>query len=374
MRAPTAELPDPAAAHCLVLKIGSALLVDRERGLRREWLAALAEDVAAARGRGQRVVLVSSGSIALGRMVLGLPAGALALEQSQAAAAVGQIRLARAYEEALAPHGITTAQILVTLEDTENRRRYLNSRATMATLLGLGVVPIVNENDTVATDEIRFGDNDRLAAQIAVTIGADQLILLSDVDGLYTANPRKDASARRLDVVAHVTPAIEAMAGDAVSGLSKGGMKTKLTAARTAMAGGCAMAITEGSRLRPLSALAQGAPCTWFLPEGDPQAARKRWINAMKPRGELVLDAGAVAALGAGKSLLPAGVTRVGGRFGRGEAVAILAPDGALLGKGLVRYAAAEARAIAGHRSGEIAAILGYPGRAALVHRDDMAL
>jgi len=366
--------PDLRHAKRLVVKIGSALLVDRQKGLKQAWLSALALDVAEARTRGTDVVLVSSGSIALGRLILGLPAGALTLEQSQAAAAVGQIRLARAYEEVLAPHGITTAQILVTLEDTEDRRRYLNSRATMETLLSLRVVPIVNENDTVATDEIRFGDNDRLAAQIAVTVGADQLILLSDVDGFYTANPKEDPAARRFDVVDRITPEIEAMAGDPISGLSKGGMKTKLLAARTAIAGGCAMAIMEGSALRPLKALAEGATRTWFVPAADPQLARKRWINAMKPRGELMLDAGAATALRAGKSLLPAGVTRVTGSFGRGDPVSILGPDGVVLGKGLVRYTAAEARAIAGHRSGEIEAILGYQGRAALVHRDDMVM
>jgi glutamate 5-kinase len=366
--------PDIRTARRLVVKIGSALLVDRTTGLKQDWLSALALDVVAAKARGADVVLVSSGSIALGRKVLGLPDGALALEQSQAAAAVGQIRLARAYEEALAPHGVTTGQVLVTLEDTEDRRRYLNSRATMETLLGLGVVPIVNENDTVATDEIRFGDNDRLAAQIAVTVGADQLVLLSDVDGFYSANPKEDPTARRFDVVETITPAIEAMAGDPISGLSKGGMKTKLLAAKTAVAGGCAMAIMEGSVLRPLTALAEGANRTWFVAQGDPQAARKRWINAMKPRGEVTVDAGAVTALKAGKSLLPAGVRSVSGAFGRGDPVAIIGPDGATLGKGLVRYTLAEARLIAGHKSGEIPALLGYAGRAALIHRDDMVM
>jgi glutamate 5-kinase len=366
--------PDIRAARRLVVKIGSALLVDRATGLRNGWLHALAQDVAQVKARGADVILVSSGSIALGRGVLGLADGPLALEQSQAAASVGQIRLARAYEEALAPHGITTGQILVTLEDTEDRRRYLNSRATMETLLGLGVVPIVNENDTVATDEIRFGDNDRLAAQIAVTVGADQLVLLSDVDGFYSANPKQDPTARRFDLVRAVTPEIEAMAGDPVSGLSKGGMKTKLMAAKTAVAGGCAMAIMEGSVLRPLSALAEGAACTWFVAQGDPQAARKRWINAMKPRGEVHVDAGAVVALRAGKSLLPAGVASVGGAFGRGDPVAIVGPGAEVLGKGLVRYTALEARAIAGHRSAEIERILGYAARAALIHRDDMVL
>ena len=366
--------PDIRTAKRLVVKIGSALLVDRASGLKGDWLTALCADVADAKTRGADVVLVSSGSIALGRTVLGLGAGELTLEQSQAAAAVGQIQLARAYSEALAPHGIIAGQVLVTLEDTEDRRRYLNSRATMETMLSLGVVPIVNENDTVATDEIRFGDNDRLAAQIAVTVGADQLILLSDVDGFYSANPKEDPTAQRFDLVETITPAIEAMAGDPISGMSKGGMKTKLMAAKTAVAGGCAMAIMEGSTLRPLTALANGAARTWFLAKGDPQAARKRWIGAMKPRGEVRLDAGAVRAMEQGKSLLPAGVTEVSGRFGRGEPVAILAPNGDVLGKGLIRYTADEARAIAGHRSGDIEAILGYAGRAALIHRDDLVI
>ncbi|MCB2116734.1 MAG: glutamate 5-kinase [Rhodobacteraceae bacterium] len=365
--------PDIAAARRLVVKIGSALLVDRATGLKRDWLTGLAADVAEAKARGADVILVSSGSIALGRRELGLPQGALTLDQSQAAAAVGQIRLARAYEEVLAPHGLIAGQVLVTLEDTEDRRRYLNSRATMETLLGLGVVPIVNENDTVATDEIRFGDNDRLAAQIAVTVGADQLVLLSDVDGFYSANPKEDKTAQRFDTVEKITPKIEAMAGDPVSGLSKGGMKTKLLAAKTAVAGGCAMVIAEGFVDRPLRSIATGAPCTWFTAEATPQLARKRWIAAMKPKGELHLDAGAVTALHAGKSLLPAGVTRVAGRFDRGEAVAILGPSGEALAKGLIRYTSVEATAIAGRRSGDIEGVLGYAGRGPMVHRDDMA-
>ena len=368
-----AVTPDLGRARRLVVKIGSALLVGPD-GLRVQWLRALCDDVASARARGTDVVLVSSGAIALGRQVLELPAGPLRVEQSQAAAAVGQIRLARAYEEALAPHGVKTAQLLMTLDDTSDRRRYLNSRATMQTLLGMGAVPIVNENDTVATDEIRFGDNDRLAAQIAVTCGADQLLLLSDVDGLYTANPKTDPDARHLPVVEQITPEIEAMGGDPVSGLSKGGMKTKLMAARTAVAGGCAMAIAEGSVLNPLSAVADGARVTWFLPDTDPQAARKRWIAAMKPKGEITVDAGAAQALGQGKSLLPAGVTAVTGRFGRGDPVVVLDGRGARLASGLVRYSSTETRAIAGYRSDAIPAILGYPGRAALIHRDDMVL
>lgn len=363
-----------SSAKRLVIKIGSALLVDRVTGLRSDWLHALALDIAMVKSRGTDVVVVSSGSIALGRGVLGLPNTQLALEQSQAAAAVGQIRLARAYEEVLAPHGITTGQVLVTLEDSADRRRYLNSRATLEMLLSLGVVPIVNENDTVATDEIRFGDNDRLAAQVAVTIGADQLVLLSDVDGFYSANPQTDPTAQRFDIIETITPVIEAMAGDPVSGLSKGGMKTKVMAAKTATAGGCSMAIVEGSTLRPLTALENGANCTWFLPQLDPQTARKRWIGAMKSRGAITVDAGAIAALKQGKSLLPAGIVGVSGRFGRGDPVEIVTPEGHVLGQGLCRYTADEARLLAGHKSAEIEAILGYPGRAALLHRDDMAL
>ena len=360
-------------AKRIVVKIGSALLVSGG-DVRADWLASLAQDVASARAKGQDVILVSSGSIALGRGVLGLGDGALALEKSQAAAAVGQIRLARAYEEALQPHGIKTAQVLMTLEDSTDRRRYLNSRATLEQLLSLGVVPIVNENDTIATDEIRFGDNDRLAAQIAVTVGADVLVLLSDVDGFYSGNPKADPDAKRFEVIDRITPEIEAMAGDAGTGLSKGGMLTKLLAAKTATAGGAAMAITLGSRLNPLKALADGAPGTWFTAETDPQVARKRWIGSMKPKGVLHVDEGAVTALERGKSLLPAGVTGVEGVFGRGEPVQIVGPGGAKLGVGLVRYTAEEARAIRGQRSDKIEELLGYPGRAALVHRDDMAV
>jgi len=360
-------------AKRVVVKIGSALLVEGGE-LRSPWLASLAEDVARLRARGQDVILVSSGSIALGRAALGLPEGALALEKSQAAAAVGQIRLARAYEEALAPHDIVTAQVLVTLEDSTDRRRYLNSRATLEQLLSMGVVPIVNENDTIATDEIRYGDNDRLGAQIAVTVGADVLVLLSDVDGFYSGNPKTDSAARRFDQIDAITPEIEAMAGDAGTGLSKGGMKTKLMAAKTASQGGAAMAITLGTSNNPLKLLEDGAPATWFKAETDPRAARKRWIASMKPRGALSIDAGAETALRNGKSLLPAGVVSVSGRFGRGEPVDILGADGTRLGVGLIRYTSAEAEIISGERSDRIEGLLGYPGRAALIHRDDMAI
>ncbi|SDE78618.1 glutamate 5-kinase [Celeribacter baekdonensis] len=362
-----------SGAKRVVIKIGSALLVERGE-LRAGWLKGLAEDVAMLKARGTAVILVSSGSIALGRGILHLPAGELPLEHSQAAASVGQIRLARAYQEVLEPLGITTAQILLTLEDSADRRRYLNSRATLDALLSLGAVPIVNENDTVATDEIRYGDNDRLAAQIAVTVGADRLVLLSDIDGLYTANPNIDASASHIATVGHITPEIEAMAGDPVSGLSKGGMKTKIMAAKTAIAGGCTMAITEGFKDRPIQALEGGARATWFIAHEDPERARKRWIGAMKPKGEIIIDAGAVRALSNGNSLLPVGVSEVVGHFGRGEPVVVLGPNGARIGLGLSRYTSEESEAIKGAHSEDIQAILGYSGRAALIHRDDLVL
>lgn len=361
-------------AKRLVVKIGSALLVDRNTGaLRAEWLEGLADDVARLRARGTDVVLVSSGSIALGRGTLGLPDGTLTLEQSQAAAAVGQIRLAGAYDAALAARGLIAAQVLVTLEDSTDRRRYLNTRATLEQLVRLGAVPIVNENDTVATDEIRYGDNDRLAAQVAVTAGADQLILLSDIDGFYSGNPSQDNAAHRFDTIDAITPEIEAMAGDAGSGLSKGGMKTKLMAAKTAMAAGCDMAIANGFVLHPIAAIENGAAATWFTAQGTPQQRRKAWIGGMKPRGRLHVDAGAARAMAQGSSLLPAGVTGLEGEFGRGDAVEITGPDGARLGLGLTRYDAQEAALVQGLRSDAIAAVLGYPARAALIHRDDMA-
>ncbi|MEQ8292751.1 MAG: glutamate 5-kinase [Roseovarius sp.] len=361
-------------ARRIVVKIGSALLVDRGSGqLRAEWLKALVADVARIRARGTDVILVSSGSIALGRGALGLPMTELTLEQSQAAAAVGQIQLAHAYDRALSEHGLRAAQVLVTLEDSADRRRYLNSRATLEQLLKLGAVPIVNENDTVATDEIRYGDNDRMAAQVAVTAGADQLILLSDVDGFYSGNPTIDPAATRFDVISEITPEIEAMAGDAGSGLSKGGMKTKLMAARTATAAGCDMAITEGSVLNPLSALEKGAPATWFTAQGDPHQKRKAWIAAMKPKGRITVDDGAARALQGGSSLLPAGVTAVTGRFGRGDPVEVADTTGRTLGQGLTRYDARDAALIKGLKTQDIEPILGYPARGPLIHRDDMA-
>ena len=363
-------------ARRLVVKIGSILLVDEESGRPRSgWLAALSEDIAALKKAGVEVVVVSSGSIAVGRKDLGLTRRNLKLEEKQAAAAAGQIRLAHAYQDALARHGITVAQILLTPDDTEQRRRHLNARNTIETLLRVGAVPVINENDTVATDEIRFGDNDRLAARVAQMISADALVLLSDIDGLYTADPRHDAGAEFVPEVGEITPGIEAMAGAAVRGNASGGMVTKLIAARIAMAAGCRMAIADGKAEHGLAAIADGARCTWFLSSAEPRAARKRWIaSTVMAGGVIFIDDGAVAALGAGKSLLPAGVTQVKGTFERGDAVEIRTGDGRNIGKGLIAYSSADANLIAGHKTREIEALLGYRGRDEMVHRDDLVL
>tara|TARA_R110002096_G_scaffold14041_9_gene49230 strand:- start:1314 stop:2420 length:1107 start_codon:yes stop_codon:yes gene_type:complete len=359
----------------VIIKIGSALLVDAQTGaLRTDWLRGLAADVADQKLQGRDVLIVSSGSIALGRRVLKLPDGVLSLEESQAAAAVGQIRLANAYEAALGPLGIKTAQILLTLEDSSDRRRYLNSRRTMSALLGLDVVPIVNENDTVATDEIRFGDNDRLAAQVAAMVEGDLLILLSDVDGLYTGNPRLDKTAKHIALIEKITPAMEDGAGDAGTANSKGGMRTKIMAAKTAMSAGCAMVIMEGDVDRPLSLLGAGAKASWFKSPNSPNHARKIWISGMKPKGFITVDAGAITALRAGKSLLAVGVKAVTGVFDRGDVLCIQDETGRELAKGLAGYDAVEAGLIVGKKSAEIPDILGYAGRGALVHRDDMVL
>ena len=380
MSADAARRPDPAgglaAARRLVVKIGSALLVEEPDGaIRRAWLDALADDVAALLRRGAEVMLVSSGAIAVGRRHLGLPPGPLKLEEKQAAAATGQIMLAHAYQETLARHDITVAQVLLTLDDTEQRRRHLNARSTLTTLLRLGTVPVINENDTVATSEIRFGDNDRLAARVAAMLSADTLVLLSDIDGLYTSDPRRDRAARLIAEVTEITPAIEAMAGEAPPGYSSGGMVTTLAAARIAIAAGCRMAIADGRRMNPLAALADGAVCSWFLPSAGPLTARKTWIaGSLKAVGTLRVDAGALAALKAGKSLLPAGVTAVEGEFDRGDAVIVLDAEGREVARGLSAYASADARAILGHKSREIERLLGYRGRDEMIHRDDLVL
>lgn len=368
---------DLTASRRLVIKVGSALLVEEATGtLRRDWLEALAADVAALRARGQEVLLVSSGAIACGRRHLRLPKRVLRLDEKQAAAATGMIRLAHAYQEVLGAHAVSVAQVLLTLDDTEDRRRYINARNTLTTLLRLGAVPLINENDTVATDEIRFGDNDRLGARVAAMVSADTLVLLSDIDGLYTADPHKDAEAQFLPVVTEITSEIEAMAGDSASGYGSGGMVTKLAAARIAMAAGCRMVIAAGHQPHALRAIEQaGARCTWFLPAATPQAARKQWIaGALKPAGTLIVDAGAGAALAQGRSLLPAGVVGVRGDFVKGAAVEVRGADGRLLGKGLSTYSAADARKIIGHKTGEIEACLGYRGRDEIIHRDDLAL
>jgi glutamate 5-kinase len=365
-----------ACAERIVVKIGSSLLVDMATGkLRQEWLGALADDIAGLRKENKEVIVVSSGAIALGRNVLKLPKGALKLEDSQAAAAVGQIDLAHAYEEAFRARGLVAAQVLLTLGDTEERRRYLNARSTMTTLLKLGAVPVVNENDTVATSEIRYGDNDRLAARVASMMSADCLVLLSDVDGFYTAPPGTRENARRLEEVREITPEIEAMAGDVGSELSRGGMVTKIEAAKVAVSGGTHMVIASGKVMHPLQALAKKSTGTWFLSRQDPVTSRKRWIaGTLEPKGSFIVDQGAAKALASGKSLLPAGVTRVEGSFEKGDAVIIRNGQGVEIGRGLSAYDHTEAKAIIGRKSSEIADILGYFGRPELIHRDDMVL
>ncbi|MBW9065644.1 glutamate 5-kinase [Rhizobium herbae] len=359
----------------IVIKIGSALLVDRKSGLKKQWLNAMCADIAALRAKGVDVLVVSSGAIALGRSVLDLAPGVLKLEESQAAAAVGQIALARAWSESLSSGEIVAGQILLTLGDTEERRRYLNARATINQLLKMGAVPIINENDTVATTEIRYGDNDRLAARVATMTGADLLVLLSDIDGLYTAPPHLDPNARFLETIAEITPEIEAMAGGAASELSRGGMRTKIDAGKIATGAGCAMIIASGKADHPLSAIGTGARSSWFAPSRSPVTARKTWIaGQLLPAGNLAIDAGAETALRSGKSLLPAGVRQVTGSFSRGDTIAIIGAEGREIARGLAGYDADEARQIAGKKSAEIAVILGYAGRAAMVHRDDMVM
>ena len=360
----------------IVVKVGSSLLVDAQAGrLKEAWLASLTADLAALHRDRRDLLVVSSGAIALGRAVLKLPGGPLKLEDSQAAAAVGQIALARTWTEALSRHDITAGQILVTLGDTEERRRYLNARSTIDTLLQWRAVPVINENDTVATSEIRYGDNDRLAARVATMVSADLMVLLSDVDGLYDAPPDTIASARHVPYVARLTPEIEAMAGAAGSELARGGMQTKLEAARIATNAGTHMVIASGRIEHPLRAIAEGARCTWFLTAANPVTARKKWIGgALEPKGTLTIDTGAVAALRRGKSLLPAGVVRVDGAFARGDAVVIRGPDGAEIGRGLCAYDAEDAQKIVGRSSADIATILGFSGRTEIVHRDDLVV
>jgi glutamate 5-kinase len=377
MSVPVADSAAPLArARRIVVKVGSALLVDAETGrINRAWLETLIDDLLRLRRRGQGVILVSSGAIALGRRRLGLKAGTLRLEESQAAAAVGQIRLAHAYKELLETHEVTVAQVLLTLEDSERRRRYLNARATLESLLELGALPVINENDTVATAEIRYGDNDRLAARVAQMAGAECLVLLSDVDGLYSADPNKEPTAQFIHEVRHITPEIEAMAGRPASQLGSGGMAAKIMAARIAVAAGCHLCIAAGAHRYPLRRIEAGADCTWFVPSATPAAARKQWIaGTLRPAGAVTIDGGAWRALLEGASLLPAGVTGARGRFDRGDTVSVLNSDGAEVARGLVAYSDADAARIMGRQSGEIADLLGFRGRDEMIHRDDLVL
>jgi glutamate 5-kinase len=374
------KTPSLSSFRRIVVKVGSSLLVDAAAGsLKRDWLASLAADIAGLHKNKCDVIVVSSGAIALGRAVLKLPGGPLKLEDSQAAAAVGQIALARAWSESLGAHKLTAGQVLVTLGDTEERRRYLNARSTIAKLLEWRAVPVINENDTVATSEIRYGDNDRLAARVATMMSADLLVLLSDVDGLYDKPPNLDdkraGGATLVPLVARITPEIEAMAGASASALARGGMLTKIEAGKIATTAGTHMIIASGHVRHPLKRIADGGACTWFLTPANPVTARKKWIaGSLEPRGALVIDAGAVKALRSGKSLLPAGVVKVEGAFGRGDAVVVRGPDGAEIGRGLIAFDADDAERIKGRSSADIPAILGFSGRTEMVHRDDLVL
>jgi glutamate 5-kinase len=365
-----------AAANRVVVKIGSTLLVEKASGrLNRGWLESLADDLSDLRERGQEVVLVSSGAVALGRRHLGLPPGPVRLEESQAAAAVGQIRLAHAWKEVLEHRGFTVAQVLLTLGDTEQRRRYLNARNTLTNLLRFGAIPVINENDTVATAELRYGDNDRLAARVAQMVSADCLVLLSDVAGFYTADPTQDRDARLIPVVERITPELEVMAGQSASDIGSGGMATKLLAAKVAVAAGCSMCIAAGREKHPIRHIAAGGPCTWFHADKSPVTARKQWIaGTLSPSGQIDVDQGAAEALRKGRSLLPAGMLSVGGRFDRGDAVLVRDPAGIEIARGLAAYSSVEAMRICGHRSSELEGLLGYRGRDEMIHRDDLVL
>ena len=365
-----------AEAKRIVVKIGSVLLVDDNSGtLHNAWLNSLGKDVAALRDRGHEVILVSSGAIALGRRYLGLKPWELKLEEKQAAAAVGMVRLAQSYQETLNKFDLSVAQILLTLDDSENRRRYLNARSTIMTLLRVGVVPLINENDTIATDEIRFGDNDRLAARVASMVSADLLILLSNINGLYTADPARDKAAKLVPTVTEITHEIEAMASNTVTSDSSGGMPTKLAAAKQCLGAGCRMIICEGRGMFPLKSLENGGDCTWFIPSGNPQTARKRWISgSLQSLGSVIVDDGAVAALERGRSLLPAGILRIEGTFQRGDAITIMKRDGSEFGRGLIAYSSEDATQIIGHKTGEIEDLLGYRGRDEIIHRDDLVI
>ncbi|MDE7539848.1 glutamate 5-kinase [Gluconobacter sphaericus] len=375
MTAP-ASAPHLAQARRIVIKIGSALLVDSANAsLRLEWLQSVCADIADLRTRGAEVIVVSSGAISLARHRLGLTSRRLRLDEKQAMASVGQIGLAQGWSAALAAHDLVAAQLLLTPDDTESRERHLNARATLQTLLDLGCVPVINENDAIATGEIRFGDNDRLGARVAQMTGADCLVLLSDIDGLYTADPRQDPSARHIPIVEQMTDEIMAMGGEPPPGYSSGGMRTKLLAARIATRAGANMVIAAGQEHHPLHRLQNSGLCTWFIAQTDAGSARKRWIRgSLQPKGILTIDAGARRALEEGASLLPAGVTGLEGSFVRGDLVLIRDADESIIGHGLIAYDSEESQKLIGHRSGEMEQLLGYRGRDALIHRDDLAL
>ena len=372
----TGARPRLADAKRMVIKIGSSLLVDDESGLlNRPWLDSLADEIVRLRERGQQVLVVSSGAIALGRKYLGLGPAQRRLEEHQAAAAAGQVLLAHAYQDLLGDRNIRVAQVLLTLDDTENRRRYLNARSTLDTLLRLGAVPVINENDTVATNEIRYGDNDRLGARVAEMISADSLVLLSDVDGLYDADPADNPEARLIEEVREITKKIESLAGESSTAYGSGGMITKLKAAQIAVAAGCATVIANGRQLQPIRAVEDGGPATWFIPRKTPRAARKQWIGgSLKSCGRLIIDAGAETALVKGSSLLPVGIVSVDGDFERGDAITVSDVQGREIARGLAAYSSSDARKISGRRSDEIEGLLGYTGRDEIIHRDDLVL
>jgi glutamate 5-kinase len=360
----------------IVVKIGSSLLINKETGeLNRVWLESLASELAELMANGQEVILVSSGAIALGRAYLDMQPGQRRLDEYQAAAAAGQVILAHGYQELMGAHNIKVAQVLLTPDDTEDRRRYLNARSTLETLMGLGVLPVINENDTVTTQEIRYGDNDRLGARVAEMVSADCLVLLSDVDGMYTADPTEDNTAELIPEVLEITPELDAVAGESRTAYGSGGMATKLAAARICMSAGCATLIASGHKARPLAAVMAGSNCTWFLPSKTPLAARKQWIAGMLiPAGQLTIDEGAEKALRKGGSLLSVGVQAVEGKFERGDAVAVKTSDGRAIAHGLIAYSSDEAQIIKGVQSQAIEQKLGYQGREELIHRDNLVL
>jgi len=369
------DIPTLTSLKRLVIKIGSSSVVDSNRGgIRIEWMQSLADDIRDMYRDGKQVVVVSSGAVALGQVALGAHSGYLSLERSQAAAAIGQIQLAKAYSDVFASHGITTAQILTNLDDSRDRKRYLNCRATLQTLLENYVIPIVNENDTTATDEICYGDNDRLAAKIALMIGADALMILSNVDGLYTTNPFMNTLAERLNIVCDIDKDIIQACNDAKGTISKGGMRTKLLAARVVTKAGCLMSISSGNYMNPVSRIWENNDCTWFLPKNTPQKARKRWISSLKVVGDIIVDSGAANALHCGRSLLPAGIVSVKGNFRKGDAITLTDTNREVIGTSLVRYTSYEIEKIAGCRSCDIEKILGYPGCAVVAHHDDLVL